>query len=107
MVLFFTELGLFSRPRDAVSHAAERKEKNYKWNERDFLCNNIGYVALEILCSHVTYIYMYPTRQLEKYNSEAKIERRFERGIQEVLLPFVKVPNKIIRHRQKNVREHI
>jgi len=31
---------------------------------------------------------MYPTSQMEKHNSEAKLRRRFERGIQEVLLSF-------------------
>jgi hypothetical protein len=33
---------------------------------------------------------------MEKYNSEAKLLRRFERGIQEVLLPFVKLSKKKI-----------
>jgi len=39
---------------------------------------------------------MYPARHLEKYNSEAKLRRRFELGIKEVLLPFVKISEKKI-----------
>jgi len=49
---------------------------------------------------------MYPTRQMEKYNSEGKLLRRFERGITRSVTNFCETSQEK-NIREKNIREHI